>query len=378
MNSKFNKRLIDVTTKNKDKQYNVVKRKDVEHLLYDDKPLSTCIIWLYNPYELAIENFDEVEQNEWVGNGAFIDPGKIAALSPWNLNKVLLAPVKITNTAVDLVREEEGGQKKAYMGAYDAKFNTSVPLIDSYENLDAIRLALYFMTRSTEGNRELSQMITSVPDLYHPAMINALYSTATLSTLICAEIISQCRLAFQAYLTLLSISLYEHKGKNSSDYFNQIVRDLVSNPVKFIARKDETELPHITRMMIVLNNNVNGLSLKNDIVNDIFLKLFIRICSDQTSQSYTLDEILGIDLNEYAERVQKQIESINDESLYKLTPPEALLGTMNKKIKIDFRKLFALYGIHKIMKDYLTSNDISIDQFHYKVLKREISLDVCS
>lgn len=376
--SKFNQRLLDIAAKNRNKQELVVAKQDVEHLLNNNKSLPDCVIWLCNPLDTAKDSFDDIEQNEWVGNAAFVDPGKIAAISPWNLKSVVLRPLKITNTAIDLIRADGNEKRKAWLNGYDVEFNTSIPLIDPLENEDAVRLVLHFMRRSTEGNREISKIITSVPDLYNPAMVNALYTTATLSTLKEAKSAIDYELGFKAFLTLLDSNFYQNKDKKNCDYFEKLLQDVLADPVKFISRKEEDELPNISRSMMFLNTVNGSFTLDKKKVNEIFLRLFARVCSDQTSQQYTIEAVTGVDLATCMQEISKLLINLQGKKIKDITEPKLPFGTMNDNVKLCFSKLFSIYGIHKIIREYLEKEKISLEEFYKRILHGQISMDQAS
>ena len=374
INSKFNRRLLEIASKNKEKQERLVRKKDVDHLLKNKKPLPECIIWKCNPFEIADENFDELEQKEWVGYAALVDPGKIAAMSPWNMKNVFLRPIKITNTSVDFIRTDDNEKRKAYLNGYDVDFNTSIPLIDPVENEDAVRLALCFMRKSTEGNQEISRIITSTPDLYNPAMVNALYSTAVISTLKISKVTIDYEIAFRAYLTLLDISFYDSKTK-SSTFFEKILKEVLADPSEFIARKDDDKLPNISRSMMFLNTINGGFSLEEGVANQLFFQLFLRACSDQTSQNYSLEQVIGADLQTYIQKINDLLSSVESHKVKDINPPNIDFGVLGNDVKLNFSKLFTIYGIHKVLRDFLKNENITLEDFYKKVLNGTIGFE---
>lgn len=375
VNSKFNKRLLEIAAKNKSKNQNLVAKTDVEHLLNNQKPMPNCIVWMSNPFETANEDFENLEQNEWVGNAAMIDPGKIAAISPWNLKSVVLKPIYITNTALELIGADGNEKRKVWLQGYDAEFNTCLPLIDPSENEDAVRLALFFMQKSVDGNQEISRMITSIPDLYNPAMKNALYTCATLSTLREAQTALDFELAFKSYLTLLDSNFYTHKENKGSEYFEKVLNDVLADSSKFISKKDDTDLPNISRSMMFLNTVDAAFAVDEKVINNIFLKLFVRLCCDQTSQKYNIEEVAGVKMEDYRKKIGYLFSTNSSKKTKEIENPKMEFGPLPSDFKLSFGKIYAIYGIHKVMRDFLKSENLSLQEFYTKVMNSQISLE---
>ena len=374
--SKFNKRLLQMADKNKARDSKEVEEKDILHLLTDKRPANKCMIWLGNPME--DESFAELEQNEWVGNAALILPGKVAALSPWNISNVYLKPISITNTAIPLIKNADDARRKAWMSGYNVDINSSLPLIDPTENIGFVRMAIYFMRYSTAGMNALSQLITANDDLYNPAMPNALYSVAALSTLRKADNLKEFGLAGRAYLTLLDLSRFEYqkdKKNTSVSYFDSLLQQMKDDPVKFISNKEDQFLPNESRLMIILNCTDKAFELDMKEVNKIFLLAFLRVACDQTSAQYSLADITGVGVDEYLTAISSVIENSDKKNIREIKEPVIPFGEIKENVKLYLQKLFSVYAVHVVMRDYLKENKTTLDKFYHSVLNGKVSMD---
>ena len=374
--SKFNQRLLQLASKNQAKGHQKVEQQDVAHFLEDDRPPAKCMIWLTNNMEE--DTFEELEQNEWVGNAALVLPGKVAAISPWNLQNVFLKPVHITNTAVDLIRCSNDERRKAWLSGYDAEFNTSLPLLDNREHMGFTRLALTFMKRSTDGMNEVSNLITGSTDLYNGAMPNALYTCATLSTLRKAASLKDYELAGKAFLTLLDLNKFQYKKdtpNGSIQYFDGLLSELRKNPVEFISNKEDGFLPNESRLMMLVNCCDSAFTMNMAEINEIFLKTFIRTVVDQTSQKYKLQGITGVGIDEFSAAVLETLEKSDKTNLKDVEVSSIPFGEIKEEVKLYTQSLFAMYSLHIQLRNYLTEKKLSLTQLYESVVKGDVTME---
>jgi hypothetical protein len=312
---KFNARMQDIALRNQEKKLVGVDDQTVAaYIEGETRPLAQCINWLQNPLKCEKKEYASVDRGEWVGNGLLALPCKSAALSPWNINSVQLRSVVITNSSVATLQASPNDPRnKAILKGFEGEFNCSMPLLLPEEHQGAVRLAIEFMRKTHPGRQQVSRIFTNTPDLFNPAMINALYVTATLHTLQEASAGIDFTLAFRSLLTLAD-QLHTKSPIHNPDYaFWEKILDRMlckdekktdtklvdeNTPltgIRMIASKEPQNLPQISRAFLSLTCCDKAYSTDFSEIKRLFRLLFARLVVEETSQKYSFAKLVGVE-----------------------------------------------------------------------------------
>lgn len=333
------------------------------------RQVATCMLWLCNPYE-AVSDFAAIDQGEWVGRAVWVDPGRSAALNCWRLREVLVRPLSITNSLIPQIRiNEVDGRRTAQVGntGYPV-FNGCLPMIEPGEHVGAVRLSLEMMRGSTAGQRSLSDLICGSADLYAPAMVNAAYVTAVLSSLAEATLESEFQGAMCALLTVLDLTHFKHWG--GAAYWEDVLSKLVGDGSSaFIANKDMAALPDPIRAFQSAICTDAAFDLSDEQIRLLFCRLFLRSVIDQTSEQVSAFQALGMDRQKYSAQCEKLLDTMTDAEVQSVldtsgpgSEPPAADVICERTSHIRTSRLSIMHGLHAALRQYLRRADAKVSQ----------------
>lgn len=389
--TKFNARMQQIAQRNKDRVVAGIDDEIIEKYLdSDSKPLAQCVYWLQNPLECTKEEINSLERGEWVGNGLLAQPGASAALTPWNIDNVVLTPVVITNTIIDQLKlSENDTRNRAFLKGFEGNFNASLPLISPEEHQGAVRLGCEFMRNTLPGQQYISKIFSNTSDLYDAAMPNALYVAATLGTLKQSRISLDFSLAFRSFLTLAD-QMYNSspQHKPAFAYWESFRGDLLGHDktieefreakeslqgIDLISSKEPTHLPNICRAFLSLTCCNGAYETDIEEIKRVFRQLFTRLIVEQSSQKYQLANLLGVTKSDLESQIS---EMIAHSASGRIEVPKVEMGANKEETKVFWKNLAFMFEIHNSIRSYLTANGLKFSQFIDELLSGRINLGV--
>ena len=348
-------KTIENILKHHRKEKKKIKFEQIEELLRPNKPASVCKVMYMNPIEeICHDNFDTYNMSDWVGNLICFsnDENQMASI---NMQDVILKPVIISN---DVIKNMEPPLRSTFFKSFGINFNDTMcitlPLIEPTENPYLVRLAIFFMRYNKENQIKLNYNKGSLSP-YSKSVVDTTYIQATLCTLVNANKSVEYFLAVKAYLTLLDMNFYDKtrlrtRGKYDSDYY-AFRKDMN----RFISKKLPCRVSHVNKMFLPLN--CTELVFKEDIklLKMIFLKIFARFCSNNTSGVYGSNLFGAFNSKLYLKKIGNQLISN-----FNLPPSKQKIPdfdhVLQYKIKnIDTSQLFTLFGTHVSIRRFLTA-----------------------
>lgn len=341
---KFNRRAMQIAQKNAENEksekipISVVDAVRKSCPSQDQKETPECILWCINHISTALEGLTKEDDGlnckdlDWVGRGCLVDPGKVAGLNPWAVRSIIPRPVNISNQSVGYVKvqsQNDGRRLAEIKGLKLGEFNCSIPFIHPAEDIVQARLALSLIKSTKFGSRSFSDLFCGSPDLFTPDQIFALYTTCAISAFGKATNDVHFEDCIRSIMTLWDLAYFapfDKKSKSgnykvlngvskSFDFVSKNLDRLIEDPDTFISSKEDTNTPHIHRIIYLLIVGMPhllktfGSSEKmNDFVNKVFYRLTLRHILDSTSGRFQLKNIAGFDQDPFMEKVMHYIQ----------------------------------------------------------------------
>lgn len=402
VSNKVNRRAMKIAQKNAEKNLpSSIQGWVIQRILdsapdASDKELPECILWCINHLQAGIEIWQaspndplDVSGLDWVGRGCLVNPGKTASLNAWGLNSVQIRPVNISNNSVSYVKvsDSDNGRRLAHIkGVNIGEFNCAVPFVHPDEDVRMHRVALAMIKGTHEGTRAFSNLFCGSPDLFAIEQVFAMYSVATVSTLMKADKTVHFEDSARAILSLWDLAFFSQKdtdkasfcvkqGANASDdYVKENITRLAANPLEFIAQKDDVNMSDYLRLFYLLmvgdahlREALPGKSLR-EFLSEIKYYLFLRKMLDLTSNRFLLDKFLGFKKTEYREEVMQCIEAQRE--------MEGLVGefALDAEFKfLDVRRMSKAEDLLLVLDDFRRAKDCaSFRELHCRLLQKQI------